>query len=154
MSFPAGFAIAPTVIAVNPPESVEIISQGDLYLSALKTLPRPPEPRKHRVLTVLTGCPLVDQCVYYVVNRTGIQIRGNANTWLSVASDYGYGVYEEPRVLGAVVIATANPYGHIAVVEEIGDGWIRISEQNFEFCGDITERIIDIDDEQIIAYIY
>jgi len=116
----------------------------------------PPVPIDHRTYAVRLSyrCPLVDQCVYYVVTRTGIKIRGNANTWIDNAESFGYRVYPQPKVGAAVSISTYNLYGHIAVVEKILPDAITVSEQNYQECGSITWRTISLDDPQILGYIY
>lgn len=113
----------------------------------------PPKTQTYAALAS-PSCPIVKQCVYYVVNRTGIQISGNARDWRANAGNFGYGVYEIPRIMGVVSLATNTYYGHIAVVEEVRLDSILISEQNYEACGEVTWRVIRLDDLQILGYIY
>lgn len=73
-------------------------------------------------------------CVPFARTASGVQIRGNANTWWSQAA----GVYErskQPHV-GAVMAFAATggmPMGHVAVVADVlSDREIRIDHANWE----------------------
>ncbi|MEM6304286.1 MAG: CHAP domain-containing protein [Pseudomonadota bacterium] len=73
-------------------------------------------------------------CVPFARDASGIQIRGNANTWWGQAA----GLYDrgkEPSV-GAVMTWKAtgrNPRGHVAVVSEIvSDREIRVDHANWK----------------------
>jgi hypothetical protein len=73
-------------------------------------------------------------CVPFARNASGVEIRGNANTWWPQAEgEYARG--QEPQV-GAVMAWTAtrkNPRGHIAVVSEIvSDREIRVDHANWK----------------------
>ncbi len=73
-------------------------------------------------------------CVPFARNASGVQIRGNANTWWPQAhGQYARG--HTPRI-GAVMAWTAtskNPRGHIAVVSEVvSDREIRVDHANWK----------------------
>lgn len=78
------------------------------------------------------------QCTWYAYNRRAELGRpvgsfwGNANTWAFFARNSGYAVSSTPSI-GAVIQEGGGPYGHVGVVESIGDdGSVRISEMNYE----------------------
>ena len=154
-----GLAIFGNEQMPNATESLvwtETIQDEGLYLKAVNAIPTP------KILVETTNtrasvnpyCPIAEQCVYYVTQKTGIQIKGNAIDWPGNAESFGYGFYKEPRIGGAVAIATKNKFGHIAIVESFAPNAIVISEQNFRACGVITWRTIELNDPQILGYIY
>lgn len=73
-------------------------------------------------------------CVPFARDLSGIQIRGNANTWWGQAEGQ-YARGQEPRV-GAVMAWKAtkkNPMGHVAVVSRIvSDREIRVDHANWK----------------------
>lgn len=76
-------------------------------------------------------------CTWYAYNRRAELGRpvgsfwGNANTWAIYARNSGYGVSRSPSV-GAVLQSSAGGWGHVAVVESVGDdGSITVSEMNY-----------------------
>ena len=73
-------------------------------------------------------------CVPFARNASGVNIRGNANTWWPQAEGQ-YARGHAPQV-GAVMAWTAtrkNPRGHIAVVSEIvSDREIRVDHANWK----------------------
>ena len=91
-------------------------------------------------------------CVSYTKARTSIKMGGWAGTFLSRAEEEGYGVHTEP-IIGAVMV-TNDAGGHVAVVEEIIENSIRISEQNYRGPYIVSERTILKDDQSILGYIY
>lgn len=90
-------------------------------------------------------------CVPYARARSGIKLYGWAGTFLDIASDSGYTVTEVPMV-GCIVV-TSESAGHVAVVEEITDEGIRVSEQNYKGLYVVSERIIPFEDPIILGYI-
>ena len=88
-------------------------------------------------------------CVPFARDLSGIEIRGNANTWWGQAEGQ-YARGQEPRV-GAVMTWKAtsrNPRGHIAVVSEIiSDREIRVDHANWNR-NKVSQgmRVIDISD--------
>lgn len=73
-------------------------------------------------------------CVPFARDLSGIEIRGNANTWWGQAEGQ-YARGQEPR-LGAVMTWKAtnrNPRGHVAVVSDvISDREIRVDHANWK----------------------
>lgn len=73
-------------------------------------------------------------CVPFARNASGVQIRGNANTWWGQAKDL-YDRGTDP-VVGAVMAFSAtrkNPMGHVAVVSEVvSDREIKIDHANWK----------------------
>ena len=73
-------------------------------------------------------------CVPFARNASGVQIRGNANTWWGKAA----GTYERGRqpVPGAVMAFAATggmPMGHVAVVSEVvSERELRVDHANWE----------------------
>lgn len=77
------------------------------------------------------------QCTWYTYNRRSELGRpvgsfwGNANTWSFFARNSGYNVSHTPTV-GAVMQDGGGAYGHVAVVESVGeDGSVTVSEMNY-----------------------
>jgi hypothetical protein len=73
-------------------------------------------------------------CVPFARNASGVQIRGNANTWWGQAQ----GIYDrgsEP-IVGAVMAFSKtrkNPMGHVAVVSEVvSDREIKVDHANWK----------------------
>ena len=91
-------------------------------------------------------------CVPYARNRTGIELYGWAGTFLDRAPEAGYTISTEP-IVGAMVI-TNESRGHAAVVEDIDENTIDISEQNYAGPYIISGRKLDISDPRILGYIY
>src|ERR1019366_1757483 len=67
-------------------------------------------------------------CTYYVASRRRIPNRwGNAVNWYYAAQRAGYSVGTEPAV-GAIAWTSAGWAGHVAIVEAISGGSVRVSE--------------------------
>lgn len=70
-------------------------------------------------------------CTYYVASRRRIPNRwGNAVNWYYAAQRAGYSVGTAPAV-GAIAWTSAGWAGHVAVVEAISGGSVRVSEMNY-----------------------
>ena|GEM_PF-5063771 len=70
-------------------------------------------------------------CTYYVASRRQIPNRwGNAINWYSAAQRAGFAVGSAPAV-GAIAWTASGWAGHVAVVEEISGGRVRVAEMNF-----------------------
>jgi len=91
-------------------------------------------------------------CVPYARARTGIQLFGWAGSFLDEAEDAGYTVTEVPQI-GCIVV-TSESGGHVAVVEDISDEGIVVSEQNYLGLYQVSNRVIALDDEIVLGYIY
>ena len=104
-------------------------------------------------LTLLTPAPASAQywqCVGYARQATGVEIRGNANTWWNQA-DGRYTRGKLPRE-GAVMAFRASrgmPLGHVAVVTRIvSDREVLIDHANWSRGGRIEHgvRAVDVSD--------
>ena len=91
-------------------------------------------------------------CVPYARAKTGIQLTGWAGTLLERADEGGYATSSIPALGGMVITNESN--GHVAVVEEIEDDSIVVSEQNYKGKYIISTRKISLDDPKIQGYIY
>jgi surface antigen len=91
-------------------------------------------------------------CVPYARERTGIQIFGWAGSFIERANEYGYKTGNIPEI-GAIVV-TNEGGGHVAVVEDIKNDLIIISEQNFKGLYVISQREIAYNNPHILGYIY
>jgi hypothetical protein len=91
-------------------------------------------------------------CVPYARAKTGIQLTGWAGTFLNKAEDAGYATSTVPALNGMVI--TNESKGHVAVVEEITEDAIIVSEQNYKGKFIVSSRKILLDDPKIQGYIY
>jgi surface antigen len=70
------------------------------------------------------------QCTWYVASRIPVPASlGNANTWGPRLLAAGWRTGAPRR--GAIAQTTAGYYGHVAVVEEVRGGLVRVSEYNY-----------------------
>jgi len=91
-------------------------------------------------------------CVPYARAKTGIQLTGWAGTLLERAADNGYATSTIPAKGGMVITSESN--GHVAVVENVTDDRIIISEQNYVGKYVISTRELTLDDPIIRGYIH
>jgi len=91
-------------------------------------------------------------CVPYARAKTGIQLTGWAGSLLERAEDAGYATSTIPAQGGMVITDESN--GHVAVVEEVKDDTIVISEQNYVGKYIVSSREIPMDDPIIQGYIH
>ena len=83
-------------------------------------------------------------CVQYVLSR-GVDIP-NVN-----ASDI-HPLSDTPRPGGtAIMYYPHSGMSHVAYIEEVGVGWIRVSESNYEHCK-ITHRTLTLPHNRIVGY--
>ena len=90
-------------------------------------------------------------CVPYARYKTGILLYGWAGSLLERAEAAGYHISTIPAVGGMVVTNESN--GHVAVVEDVIDGFIIISEQNYEGLHIVSTRKLPLDSKKIEGYI-
>ena len=91
----------------------------------------------------------------WVKKRTGFNYPvGIARNTLSVARQNNIPTGLEPRVGAIVVIYSPNYAGHSAVVERVYINKIVISESNFLAPNVYSERELDINDGEILGYVY
>jgi len=92
------------------------------------------------------------QCVPYARAKTGIQLTGWAGSFLERAEDAGYATSTIPAQGGMVITDESN--GHVAVVEEVKEDTIVVSEQNYAGRYIVSTREIPLDDPIIQGYIH
>lgn len=93
------------------------------------------------------------QCTWYVAQRYCIPWSGHAKNWLANAKKMGYLTGLTPKV-GAIISLKETWYGHVAIVEEIKENSIIISEMNHLGPWKVNRREIKINDWRINGYIY
>lgn len=86
------------------------------------------------------------QCVALVQAHGYSEYSGNANEWVKYINS------NKPKI-GNVVVLTEGYYGHVAIVVEVGDDWVKIVEQNYEGLGVVSYRTISMDYVNIVGYI-
>ena len=87
------------------------------------------------------------QCVQYARQISTIQIKGNANTWVSTAKKQGYKVSTAP-VVGAVLSEPGlSKDGHVSVVIASNEKSFTVKEANY-ISGKITTREIHVTGSQ------
>ncbi len=91
-------------------------------------------------------------CVPYARHKTGIQLFGWAGTLLDRAEAAGYSVSDLPAIGGMVITDESN--GHVAVVEEVTNESIIVSEQNYKGLHIVSTREISLDSSKIKGYIH
>lgn len=91
-------------------------------------------------------------CVPYARHKTGIQLFGAARTFLNQADKAGYATSTLPAK-GGIVVTNESRAGHVAVVENVTEDSIIVSEQNYDGLYIISSRIISLDDPIIRGYI-
>ena len=91
-------------------------------------------------------------CVPYARYKTGIQLTGWAATFLERASALGYATSTIPAQGGMVI--TDESRGHVAVVEEVKEDTIFISEQNYKGLHIVSTRELSLSDPRILVYIH
>ena len=128
---------------------IRISKWNDGYISYTIEMPRErvAESRLYEISDYGNGT-----CVPYVRERTGIQLFGWAGSFLERAIENGYETGDIPKI-GAIVV-TNEGGGHVAVVEDIKNDYIVVSEQNFKGLYVISQREIPYDDHHIQGYIY
>ncbi len=93
-------------------------------------------------------------CTWYVAQKRYVPWGGNAGTWLYNAKVSGYRTGKSPAV-GAIIVTTDSAYyGHVALVEKVGDGSITVSEMNYKGWGKVNSRVISTSSRSIKGYIY
>jgi len=93
-------------------------------------------------------------CTYYVATRRAVPMQwGNAKAWLSSASRAGYDTGSTP-VPGAIVVTSESWWGHVAYVEDVSDGYITISEMNYNGWGVTNRRTLPANGGSVRGYIY
>ncbi len=93
-------------------------------------------------------------CTWYVAQKRYVPWGGNAGTWLYHARAMGYKTGKTPA-RGSIVVTTDNAYyGHVALVESVGNGTITVSEMNYRGWGKVNKRVVATNSRAIKGYIY
>ena len=78
-------------------------------------------------------------CTWYVASRIQVpSFMGNAKNWASGLASVGW--RSGPPRRGAIAVSFGGWAGHVAVVEEVSGGLVRISEMNYAGLGVISTR--------------
>jgi peptidoglycan DL-endopeptidase CwlO len=101
------------------------------------------------------GCRnfVAGQCTYYVAQKYCITFSGHAKSWLANASRAGYAIGKTPQV-GAIISLRESYYGHVAIVEEVRESTLIISEMNHLGLWKVDKREISKNSRLINGYIY
>src|SRR5262249_552797 len=79
-------------------------------------------------------------CTFWVASNIKVpEDLGNANTWAVNASNEGYTVSDIPKI-GAVAQTSGGWRGNVAIVKDIKDGMVLLSEMNVEGLG-VTDEL-------------
>lgn len=93
-------------------------------------------------------------CTYYVATKRAVpSSMGNAKAWLSSAARAGMATGSAPAP-GAIVVTSESWWGHVAYVEDVSDGYITISEMNYNGWGVTNRRTLPANGGVIRGYIY
>jgi len=93
-------------------------------------------------------------CTYYVATKRAVpSSMGNAKNWLGSARANGMGTGSSPAV-GAIVVTNESWWGHVAYVEDVSDGYITVSEMNYNGWGVVNRRTLPASSGVIRGYIY
>ena len=93
-------------------------------------------------------------CTYYIATKRAVpSSMGNAKSWLSSARANGMATGSSPAA-GAIVVTSESWWGHIAYVEDVSNGYITISEMNYNGWGVVNRRSIPTGSGVIRGYIY
>ncbi len=90
-------------------------------------------------------CPLDKQCVRFVEKKLGREL--NRDAYLIYPNTY------KPCLNCGVLLYSSNPFGHIAFIQKIESESFDVIEQNWESCGTISTRSIEINSWKIRGYI-
>lgn len=92
-------------------------------------------------------------CTWYVAQKRYVPWGGNAGTWLYNAKARGYKTGKTPQK-GAIIVTSESWWGHVGIVEKVGDGTVTISEMNYKGWGKTSSRTIATNNRVIKGYIY
>jgi surface antigen/LysM repeat protein len=92
-------------------------------------------------------------CTWYVAQRRYVPWSGNAGTWLYKAKAMGYKTGKKPKK-GAILVTSESWWGHVALVEKVGNGTITVSEMNYKGWAKSSYRTISTKSRVIKGYIY
>ena len=93
-------------------------------------------------------------CTYYVATKRAVpSSMGNAKNWLSSARSNGMATGSSPAA-GSIVVTGESWWGHVAFVENVSDGYITISEMNYNGWGVVNRRTLPANGGVVRGYIY
>jgi surface antigen len=92
-------------------------------------------------------------CTWYVAQKKYVPWGGNAGTWLYNAKARGYKTGKAPAK-GAIMVSSESWWGHVAIVESVGNGTITVSEMNYKGWAKTSKRTISTSSRAIKGYIY
>lgn len=98
------------------------------------------------------------QCTWYVAQKRIVTWSGHAKSWLVNARAAGYKTGSTAQA-GAIVVLTeggwlGRRYGHVGYVESVNNGWVTISEMNYNCFACKSVRTLKASDWRIRGYIY
>lgn len=93
-------------------------------------------------------------CTWYVAQKRYVPWHGNAGAWLYNAKSMGYATGKSPKAGSIVVTTEHRVYGHVALVESVGNGTITVSEMNYKGWGIKNKRTLSTSSRAIKGYIY
>jgi surface antigen/LysM repeat protein len=162
-----------TIISYNSLADAEDIDTGQIVIipgGAIASPPAPPKPpSKPKSKAVPQGGTYVPAagnlgghyfpwgyCTWYVASEIpgGVPWGGNAKNWLTNAKAFGAVVSNQPAVGTIVVTNDSKRLGHVAIVKEVTDDSIVVSEMNYKGKGIVDTRAIPIGSSSIKGYIY
>lgn len=93
-------------------------------------------------------------CTWYVANKKDVPgLWGNAGQWLYSAQSSGYETSNVAKD-NSIIVTNESGWGHVGVVESVGEDTITISEMNYSGWGVVNTREIPKDSSVIKGYIY
>lgn len=93
-------------------------------------------------------------CTYLVATKRAVPSgMGNAKNWLSSARAKGMDTGSS-AVAGAIVVTNESWWGHVAYVEDVSNGYITISEMNYNGWGVVNRRTLPANGGAVRGYIY
>lgn len=100
-------------------------------------------------------------CTYYVASHKNVNWRWNANQWMRNAAKKWHKIVRgrgfKPK-LWAIVVLEGRwynlRYGHVAIVREIREDYMIVSDMNFRKLNQITYRKVSLNSRNITGYIH
>ena len=100
-------------------------------------------------------------CTWYVASYKKVNWRWNANQWMRNAkakwNKVVYGRWFAPKLWSIVVLEWRwynLRYGHVAIVMEVKDWYMIVSDMNYRRLNEVTYRKINLNSGNITGYIY
>ncbi len=96
------------------------------------------------------------QCTWWASYNRRVTWNGNAAEWLANANAIGVATSDAPSV-GAIVVyrpgGSYSPYGHVALVIDVGATSYTVSEMNAPRWGVVSTRVIAWPDAEVQGFI-